>query len=278
MKEGFFLLRRNRTAWFITQCMMIAAVGVTGVLVEIAIHIDAIESKVVQGFSLEAFLDVTADSATVEEIGNRLSSISQVENIRYVSREEAADKFRESMGVDLLGTLSENPLPPSFRLSFLPTCAIETIDSLAGVISGFPSIEEVVYPKELIHLLGMVRARVNSTGLAIAVAISVLAFVLTTVMLRLSIQSEKDKVQVMALLGASRTMIWIPFLLAGVILGVVGGIIAAVVVVGITALAQYYFQINLYQGGASYLLMVLGGMVWGFLASGTAVVWGIRSV
>ena len=257
---------------------MIAAVGVTGVLIEIAIHIDAIEAKVVQGFSLEAFLDVTADSAAVEEVGNRLSSIGLVEDVRYVSREEAAERFRESMGVDLLGTLNENPLPSSFRLSFLPTCAVETIDSLAEVISGLPSVDEVVYPKELIHLLGVVRTRVNSTGLAIAIVISVLAFVLTTVMLRLSIQSEKDKVQVMALLGASRTMIRIPFLLAGVILGVVGGIIAAIVVVGITALAQYYFQIDLYQGGASYFLMVAGGMVWGFLASGTAVVWGIRSV
>jgi cell division transport system permease protein len=112
----------------------------------------------------------------------------------------------------------------------------------------------------------------------VAAGCALLTFILTAVVLRLSIHSEQDKIQVMSLLGASRGMIRGPFILAGVILGAVGGIIAALVLAGITYGVRYYFQIEVMQGWISYAVMLMGGMTWGWLASYTAVVWGIRSV
>ena len=278
IKEGFFLLRRNRTAWFIAQCMMIAAVGITGILVEAAIHLEAIEAKIIRGFEVEVFLDITADSRTVQDIGHRLGNLSQVKSVQYVSQEEATNRFREMLGVDLLGTMGQNPLPASYRMSFNPSCSAETLDSLVRVMESWSGCDEVVYPKELIFLLSSLRRKVNSTGVGVAAGCALLTFILTAVVLRLSIHSEQDKIQVMSLLGASRAMIRAPFVLAGVILGAVGGIIAAVVLAGITVGVRYYFQIEVMQGWMSYVVMLMGGMVWGLLASYTAVIWGIRSV
>jgi cell division transport system permease protein len=277
VKEGFLLLRRNRTAWFIVQCMMIIAVGVTGILTEVALHIDAIESKVIQGFTLEVFLDVPADKAVIAEIESRISGLPDVEKISFVSPEEAARRFSKSAGVDLQGTLEENPLPPSFQVSCNLSCTAETLDSLAAEIAVWQGVDEVVYPRDLIHLLAVLRNKINTTGLAIAIGIACLALALTTVLLRLSIHSERDKIQVMSLLGASQAIIRIPFLLAGIILGAVGGIIAALLVAAISYMAQSYFQLDIDQGWISYVLMIAGGMIWGFLASAVAVFWGIRS-
>jgi cell division transport system permease protein len=278
VKEGFLLLRRNRTAWFIVQCMMIVAVGVTGLLAEIAVHIDAIETKVIQGFTLEVFLDVSADKTAIGEMESRLSDLSDIEKVSYVSPGQAAERFSKSMGVDLQGTLEENPLPPSFQVACKPDCSAESLDSLAAGIAGWQGVDEVVYPRDLIHLLILMRKKINSSGLVMAIGIACLAFALTAVLLRLSIHSERDKIQVMSLLGASQAMIRIPFLLAGIILGAVGGIIAAVAVFAISYGAQSYFQLDIDQGWVGYVLMVVGGMVWGFLASTVAVIWGIRSI
>lgn len=278
VKESVNLLRRNRTAWFISQCMMIVAVGVTGLLAEIVLHVDAIEAKVAQGFSLELFLDVTADSSAINRIAAQLPTIRNVTDVDFVSREQAARRFSESIGIALPGTPEENPLPASFQVTLDPTCSAYTVDSIAAALASWRGTDEVVYPRELFHLVEAVQRKVNSTGLAIAIAISCAAFVLTTVLLRLSIHSERDKIQVMSLLGASRAMIRIPFLLAGVILGGVGGAIAALAVALLSSLAQYFFQIAADQGWISCALMVVGGMLWGYLASIVAVIWGTRSV
>jgi len=258
--------------------MMIVAVGVTGLLAEIVLHVDAIEAKVAQGFNLELFLDVTADSAVINRIAAQLPTVRNVTDVDFVSREEAARRFSESIGIDLPGTPEENPLPASFKVSLDPACTAYSVDSIAAVLASWRGTDEVVYPRELIHLLGSVQQKINSTGLAIAIAIACAAFALTTVFLRLSIHSERDKIQVMSLLGASRTMIRIPFLLAGVILGGVGGAIATLGVASVASLAQYFFQITIDQGWTSYVLMVVGAMLWGLLASMVAVIWGTRSV
>jgi cell division transport system permease protein len=277
VKEGFLLLRRNRTAWFIVQCMMVIAVGATGIITEVALHIDAIEAKVIQGFTLEVFLNVPADKGLSRDIETRLAELPDVEKVRFVSPDEAAQRFSKSMGVDLRGTLEVNPFPPSFQVSCNPACPAENLDSLATKIATWEGVDEVVYPRDLIHLLTALRNKINTTGLAIAIGIACLAFALTTVLLRLSIHSERDKIQVMSLLGASQAMVRIPFLLAGIILGAVGGVIAALLVAAVSYMAQSYFQIDIDQGLINYILMIAGGMVWGLMASAVAVLWGIRS-
>jgi cell division transport system permease protein len=258
--------------------MMVIAVGVAGILIEAVIHLEAIEDRIVPGFEVEVFLDAVADSSVVQGIGHRLSNLSQVRSVEFISQEEALNRFRETMGVNLSGTMGQNPLPSSFRVSFSPTCSAETIDSLARVVQSWSGCDEVVYPKQLIYLISSLRRKVNSTGVGVAAGCALLAFILTAVVFRLSIHSEREKIQVMFLLGASRAMIRGPFLLAGVMLGAVGGIIAALVLVGIALGVRHFFQVDLVQNWMGGAVMVAGGMVWGFLASYAAVVWGIRSI
>jgi cell division transport system permease protein len=258
--------------------MMILAVGMTGLLAQLAVHLDAIESRVVEGYTLEAFLDIAADSLTVENTQTRLSELPYVEHVDFISKDEAAERFRKTMGVDLLGTLNENPLPASFRVSCNPSVSADALDSLAVVISSWSGCDEVVYPRKLIHLLGSIRNRVNSTGVAVVVGFALLTFALTAVIFRLSIHSETDKIKVMELLGASRAIVRVPFLLAGMILGAVGGIIAALALAALDAIVQSYFQFDVSQGWTSHLVMVIGGLAWGLLSAAVAVVWGVRSI
>lgn len=257
---------------------MILAVGATGSLIGVASHLDALEAKVISGFPLEAFLNVTSDSLAVEIFSQRLSELPQVDHIQFVSREEAARRFQESLGVDLRGTLDENPLPPSFKISIKPVCSAETLDSLAATIAAFEHCDEVIYPKELIRSLNAIQIKARSNGLLVVVGIALVAFILTAFVIRQSLRFDHDKIHVMSLLGASRGMIRVPFVLAGLTLGAVGGIIAAAAVSVIMIGVGYYFQLDVHQGWLTGLLMILGGIAWGIFASLVAVLWGTRSV
>jgi cell division transport system permease protein len=277
-KEGFLILHRNRTPWFVAQVMMILAVGATGLLIGTASHLDALEAKVISGFPMEAFLDITSDSTAVEAFSQRLSELPQIDHIQFVSREEAAQRFQEALGVDLRGTLDENPLPPSLKISIGSNCSAETLDSLAVTITTFEYCDEVVYPKELIQSLSAIRLKVRSNGLLVVIAIALIAFALTAFVIRQSLRFDHDKIHVMSLLGASRAMIRVPFVLAGLTLGAVGGIIASAAVSAIMIGAGYYFQLDVNQGWIGGLLMILGGIAWGILASLVAILWGTRSL
>ena len=257
---------------------MILAVGATGLLIGAASHLDALEAKVISSFPLEAFLDITSDSGAVEAFSQRLSELPQIYHYQYVSCEEAARRFQESLGVDLRGTLDENPLPPSFQISVKPVCSAESLDSLAATIANFENCDEVVYPRELIQSLSAIRLKTKSNGLLVVIGIALITFALTAFVIRQSLRFDQDKIHVMSLLGASRGMIRVPFVLAGLILGAVGGIIASVVVSIIMIGVGYYFQLDVNQGWIDGLLMIMGGVAWGILASFTAIIWGTRSV
>lgn len=257
---------------------MILAVGATGLLIGATSHLDALEAKVISGFPLEVFLDVTSDSGAVKAFSQRLSNLSQIDHYQYVSREEAVRRFQESLGVDLRGTLDENPLPPSFQISVKPVCSAESLDSLAATLAIFENCDEVVYPRELIQSLSAIRFKTKSNGLLVVIGIALVAFALTAFVIRQSLRFDQDKIHVMSLLGASRGMIRVPFVLAGLILGAVGGITASVVVSAIMIGVGYFFQLDVNQGWLGGLLMIMGGVAWGILASFTAIIWGTRSV
>lgn len=257
---------------------MVLAVGATGLLIGIVSHLNALEAKVISGFPLEAFLDVTSGSTAVEVFSQQLSELPQIEHIQFVSREEAARRFQEALGVDLRGTLDENPLPPSFKMSIKPMCSVLTLDSLAVTIAAFEHCDEVVYPEELIQLLNVIKIKARSNGLLVVIGIALIAFILTAFVIRQSLRFDHDKIHVMSLLGASRAMIRVPFVLAGLTLGAVGGIIAAAAVYVIMIGVGYYFQLNVEPGWISGLLMILGGITWGIVASLVAVLWGTRSL
>lgn len=171
-----------------------------------------------EGLSPEAQHSLTKSAATVEGVATA----------RLVTKEEALERFRESMdGGALLEGLDENPLPASIEVSLVP--AHRTPEGIAIVVtalSGLPGIAELAHGQEWVEGYARFTSLVRAGALALGLVLAVAALMIVANTIRLAVYAREDELEILSLVGASRTFIRIPFLIEGTLQGALGGAIA----------------------------------------------------
>ncbi len=171
---------------------------------------------------VDVFLQDEIDPATWERLAGELADTPGVARVEYVAKDEALRRFRSSFG-DLAGLTAEldsNPLPASLEV-FLKAGpnAGDSARLVVGKASGQPGVEEVRFDREWLDRLDAMLdvARWGGSGLALLVFIAV-AFVMASV-LRLAVHARRDEIDIMLLVGATPAFVRGPFLVAGLVQG-----------------------------------------------------------
>ncbi len=272
LKESFAGFRRNRSATLITVFTVSIALLLLGVFTLITTNIsdfvDGIRSRV----DVEVFLNAELNRRQQEEMGEMLGDMPGVENVVFVSKEEAAEIFKKDFGESFEDILDENPLPQSFRLTIMEGYNnSDSIALLAGKIEALRLVDNVYYRKSLLQLIDR-RARAFSVAaFFIGVMLAISAVILVANTIRLTIYAKRHLIRTMKLVGATSLFIRSPFLIEGVFHGVVGGIVASLLIdVVVTFFLQPLSDDLLLQIGVGfgfYFLLILTGGILGFIGS-----------
>lgn len=172
---------------------------------------------------------VEAGRTLSEELGQRPEVIS----VRYIGADEAWQSFSQSLTLDDDRLqLESNPLPASIVL--VPNGQSATdLEALRLVIDGLPQVEDIQLDLAWIDRLNRFLELIASgvTGLAVLLGVAVLLVVGNTI--RLAIESRKEEIRIIKLLGATEAFVRRPFLYLGLWYGLLGGIAAWILVSGI---------------------------------------------
>ncbi|MGI8753366.1 MAG: cell division protein FtsX [Acidimicrobiales bacterium] len=256
-------LRRNLVmtlAAIITMMVSLAAFG------SVLIMRQAIDKASVQwrgGVELAIFLQPGIPNNESSAIGHELNTTQGVKKVRFVDQAQAYQEFKTIFGgePDLLSVLNESQMPPSYRV--VPQKA-QDVAALGKQFQSQPGVLRVSYAQQEINSL---LHRFNTLRwfggiLALGVMLGALALIVNTI--QLAIFARRREVAVMKLVGATNWFIRVPFMLEGLIHGVVGAFLAF----GVT----YVFRNSV----ASFVSSdsVLGGQKL-YVTSGEALVVGI---
>jgi cell division transport system permease protein len=276
--SGFTRTKLSSTISIVTICISLLLLGVFAIItIHASRFIDMIRNKV----EIEAFLREPSTGARISDVARSIVEIEGVEKAVFVSKEEAAEIFRREFGEDINAVLDFNPLPPSFRITLLPEYrTAERARTLRDTLLTFPAIETVVYRKALLELIDRRTTLVNQVTLGLGILISLSAVLLVSNTIRLAIYAKRKLIRTMELVGATRSFIRLPFLLEGLLQGLVGGIIAAGVLYliiehGLVLLASEVRE-YVWMDPGFYLLVASTGMVLGLLGSAISVARFIR--
>jgi len=182
----------------------------------------------VQRIRGEARVDVyLRDDATpeqVEAIRETAGSRPGVVRVAFVGKAEALTRFREAFGdlAALAGELQTNPLPASFEVYLAPgPGTVSEARGVADALGSRPGVEEVRYDREWLDRLvgGLAAAELAGAALAIVV-FGAVAFVMAAV-LRLAVLARQDEIEIMRLVGATPALVRGPFLVAGLVQGLI---------------------------------------------------------
>lgn len=177
------------------------------------------------------FKDGTTD-ADVQSIKNALSREARVSNIKYVTKEEALEIYRERNKNDptLLELVTANILPASLEIS---TVSPDDLSPIAEILKQEPVISEVIVPEDVIAALTTFTKTVRIVGgLAVSFLI-IFATLVTLMIIGFKIRIRRDEIELMRLIGASSSFIRNPFILEGIFYGLVGATLSWVIIYGL---------------------------------------------
>jgi len=231
LKEAFGSLRRNffmTIAALVTVFLSIVVLG--GVLVFVYTT-DALLKEVEQKVEITVYLNTDPDPSQeeIDALSAEISGWKEVKNSVFVTKQEALDRLKEDFAdnPEILEGLTGNPLPASFEISLVdPT----TVDSVASRFEGNSIVDEVRYGKEIADKLFSATSWLRNLFVAAIALLGIVAVLLISNTIRLSIFARKREVEIMKLVGATNWFIRWPFIIEGVTVGLIGAVFAAVVV------------------------------------------------
>jgi cell division transport system permease protein len=239
MRFGFFLrealrgLRRSSAPALAALLTVLLTAVVLGVFIPIVQATTGTANEVRSRVVADVYLTQSATESDRLEVKRELESAPNVKSVDYISKdqalEELGDKVKDaSEKIELLGS---NPLPSLFRVTPEDPDEIDVIvDSVApGGEPALAAVEEVRNresdTKEILSATGLVKAL--GAGMAALLVFASIALVANTI--RLSVFARRREVEVMKLVGATNWFIRWPFVIEGVIVGFLGGVLAVLV-------------------------------------------------
>jgi cell division transport system permease protein len=276
--SGFTRTKLSSTISIITICISLLLLGV---FAAISIHasrfIDMIRNKV----ELEAFLQEPITGQQISDLAQAIVECEGVEQAVFISKEDAAEIFKQEFGENINTVLNFNPLPPSFKITLLPEYrTAANAQALYEKLLGLKGIQSVVYRKTLLELIDRRTVLVNRLTLGLGALISISAILLVSNTIRLAIYAKRKLIRTMELVGATRLFIRLPFLMEGIIQGLVGGFIAATI---LYVTMEYGLQListevreYIWLDPPFYGLVILAGAALGLVGSAISVIRFIR--
>jgi len=251
----------------ITSAVAVATIGVSLVLVgAFALLLQNMESLIERfgdDLHITAYLDDGLPESERVLLTSRVGTVEGVSEVRFVSREEALERFREGIGRGgaLLEGLDENPLPASLEISLEPGWrTAEGLQIAVDAMQGLPGIVEIASGRDWVegYLRAVSLVRGIAIGLGVILAFATLLIVANTI--RLAILARRDELEILSLVGASRWFVQTPFLLEGALQGAVGGVVALTLLFALfrLVLPGFEFGLELMLGGLAPRFFTLG--------------------
>ena len=232
LKQGFKNIKRN---WmFSLACIitMAACIFLVGVFYSIVNNVNNIAHKVEEEVPITVFFDEGTSEDDMKQVGETIQARPEVAKIEFESGDEAWEKYKEQyfQGSDAAdGFKDDNPLANSSNYHvYLNDITKQT--ELVSYIQGLDHVREVNQSEQAAKTLGSINKLVSYVSMAIIALLLIISIFLISNTVSMGIAVRKEEIGIMKLIGATDTFVRFPFVLEGIILGVIG---AAIPLIGL---------------------------------------------
>jgi cell division transport system permease protein len=238
MRLGFFVrealraLRRNAMPSFAAMATVLVTMLVVGVFIPIVQATTGAANEVRGRLLLDVYLKVDATAADAQRVGNQIRSTPGVKRAQFVSKSQAyaRERTRNPEAYQLLGS---NPLPDTYRVTPAQAADINKLrDALEPAVAGGtrkpidPAIDTVRNRRDETNKILSATRVVKWITAMLAILLIGASVLLISNTIRLSLFARRREVEVMKLVGATDWFIRWPFVIEGVIVGALGGLLA----------------------------------------------------
>ena len=228
-KEGIVGLWRNRTMAFASMGTIILCLIILGMSYGIGVNIDYLIEQIETKFGITAYLEEDLSEADIDKLQYQIKQIKSVKEVVYISKEQALKDFSEQNEVESLFEMfkESNPLPASLEIKVNDiTRQEEIVDDLEHM----EGIYETVYFKDEIASFMKIGNTIDYICLGILIILVVVGLMLMSNTIKLTVYVRRREINIMKYVGATNSFIQIPFLIEGMLIGLLGAMVSVAMI------------------------------------------------
>ena len=237
-KQGFKNIRRNWMFSLASVITMAACIFLFSIFFSIVENLNFITRTVEQDVAITVFFDEGTTDEEMQEIGEKFKARPEVAKVNFVSADEAWEEFKDvylgGSEEAAEGFKDDNPLANSANYEVYVK-QIEQQSQLVDYISNLEHVREVRQSEEAEETLTSINRLIFYVSLGIIAVLLIISIFLISNTVSVGISVRREEIGIMKLIGASNFFVRFPFLLEGIILGLIGAAIP---------LGAFYFLYN----------------------------------
>ena len=230
IKEGFRNVFKNKKSTISSLTIMCATMLVFGIFFLIGENVNYIINTVEQAQGIEVFIETDATEAEIEELGTKIRAMDAVNKVEYVTKEQALNRLKDRLKDQayVLEIYEEN--------NILPTSYIVTLTDLSKTkevqeeILTFDHVKRIESSDQTISTLLKIANGIRiGTGIFLLFLIVISVFIISNT-IKLSVHSRRKEISIMKYVGATNSFIRWPFIIEGIIIGVVAALLSIIII------------------------------------------------
>lgn len=241
-KEGFRNVWTNRMMSTASICVLMSCLVLIGSASMIFFNIDSLLEKIEEQNVIMVYVEDGTTNAQLDEMRNEINSIGNIDQVEFVSKESAWEEQLETMeeaqAEFFTEVSSDIPLPDAYKVTVQN---LDNFDATAEKLSEMEHVDTIRENKDLAQRLVAIRQGITVIAIVIVAVLFAISLFIISNTIRLTVYSRRLEISIMKSVGATNGFVRFPFVIEGIILGLLSGAIALGFVWGLYELAVNQF-------------------------------------
>lgn len=230
VKEGISNLFKNKKSTMSSLMIMCATMFIFGLFFVIGENVNAFVENIAEAQGIRVFIENTATDEQIEEVGNQILDIEGVRNAEYISKEEALESMEEWLGSELIeGYRERNIFSASYDVTLTD---LELNQEVQENIKQIEFVEDIRSSNESIALIIKIAKGVRIVTGVILILLVVISIAIISNTIKLTVHARRKEISIMKYVGATNSFIRWPFIVEGIIIGMIAGLLSVAIIGG----------------------------------------------
>lgn len=241
-KEGFRNVWTNRMMSLASICVLMSCLVLIGSATMIFLNIDSLLSKIEEENVIMVYIEDDTTEEDVADMENKINALGNIQRVEFVSKESAWEEQLETMEpaqAEFFKEVSSDiPLPDAYKVTVEN---LDNFDQTVKELNALDHIDTIRENKDLAQKLVAIRQGISVIAIVIVAVLFAISLFIISNTIRLTVYSRRLEISIMKSVGATNSFVRFPFVIEGMILGVLSGAIGLGFVWGLYELAVTQF-------------------------------------
>lgn len=228
-RDGIDNIYKNKVMTIASIAIVTATIFIFGIFLTLFMNIRANVNDLKKSPMIEVFCNENLDDARINEIEKEITENKDVMNCIKITKQEALKKVQELLGdeKDILDGIDDDFLPVSFEVSLYD---IDDTEQFVEFVKGINGIDDYKYSVEELNFINKVSHLLNIVSIVLITVFLVASVGIIANTIKLTVSARRREINIMKYVGASDIFVRGPFIIEGTIIGIIGAILAFVIV------------------------------------------------